>query len=137
MRRLLWKLLGKQISNLQLAGFAIAYIIGLAIVMIGVQFYADVVPLFSDDGVMGKDYLVVTKKVSGFSALKGFVGGNSGSAFTKDDLNDLKSQDWVASVGTFTTSIYPIYGSVELQGRGLRTSFFFESVPDEFIDVDS
>lgn len=137
MRRLLWKLLGKQISKMQLAGFAIANIIGLAIVMIGVQFYADVVPLFSDDGVMGRDYLVVTKKVSGFSALKGFVGGNSGSAFTKDDLNDLKSQDWVASVGTFTTSNYPIYGSVELQGRGLRTSFFFESVPDEFIDVDT
>lgn len=137
MRGLLWKLLGKQVSKVQLAGFAVANVVGLAIVMLGVQFYADIAPLFCDDGVMGNDYLVVTKRVSGFSALKGFVGGNSGATFTEEDLSDLKEQEWVASVGTFTTSNYPIYGSVELQGRGLRTSFFFESVPDEFIDVDT
>lgn len=50
-RNLLGKLLRKNVSVEQLVGFALANVIGLCIVMIGLQFYADVRAVFA--GIIG------------------------------------------------------------------------------------
>lgn len=139
-KSILWKLLRKHVSVAQMAGFAVANMVGLTIVLLGLQFYSDVKPVFDDDdGFLRKDYLVVTKRVSGISSLKSMLGGNTANAFSDDELQRLRSQEWVRNVGEFMTSNYEIYGSVSLPGKemSLRTSFFFEAVPDEFIDVKS
>ena len=63
---LLGKLLRKNVSAGQLIGFALANVIGLCIVMIGLQFYADVRTVFSsEDSFINKDYLVLTQKGGG------------------------------------------------------------------------
>ncbi len=139
-RRLMWKLLSKHISKVQLVGFAIANMVGLMIVLLGVQFYADVRPVFDDeDSFIRKDYLVVTKTVGSMSSIKSMFGSAQSNAFSPSDLENLRACKWVRKVGVFTTSNYPIYGTISLSGHNvsLRTSFFFESVPDEFIDVKS
>lgn len=139
-KSILWKLLRKHVSVAQMAGFAVANMVGLTIVLLGLQFYSDVKPVFDDDdGFLRKDYLVVTKRVSGISSLKSMLGGNTANAFSDDELQRLRSQEWVRNIGEFMTSNYEIYGSVSLPGKevSLRTSFFFEAVPDEFIDVKS
>ena len=46
---IMWKLLRKNISAAQLTGFAIANLIGLTIVILAVQFYGDVKPVFDDE----------------------------------------------------------------------------------------
>lgn len=137
-RSIMWKLLSRHVSKTQLAGFAVANMVGLLIVLIGLQFYEDVRPVFSDeDSFMRKDYLVITKKVGNLSSIKSLFGGNA-NTFSEDELEGLRSQPWVRKVGEFTTSNYPIYGMISLSGQNvsLRTSFFFESVPDEFIDTE-
>ena len=135
---IMWKLLSKHVSKTQLAGFAAANIIGLLIVLTGLQFYEDVRPVFDDeDSFMRKDYLVITKKVGNLSSIKSMFGSDNANTFSDTELEELRSQKWVRKVGEFTTSNYPIYGMISLSGQNisLRTSFFFESVPDEFIDT--
>ena len=49
MKDIIWKLLRQHISKSQLIGFAIANLIGLTIVLLAVQFYRDVRPIFNDE----------------------------------------------------------------------------------------
>ena len=135
MKGLMWKLLRRHVSAAQLGGFAVANLIGLTIVILAVQFYGDVRPIFNDDeSFIKRDYLVITRKVTGMGALMG-----SGSEFSGDAIADLERQDWVTKVGKFQTSEYSINATVGLgnSGRSMSTQFFFESIPDEFIDVNS
>ena len=68
---LMWKLLRKHISKAQLIGFAIANMVGLTIVLLGLQFWQDVRPVFEDeDSFIRKDYLVVTKSIGTASMVK-------------------------------------------------------------------
>ena len=48
MNRLVWKLLRQHISVGQLAGFFLANLFGMMIVLLSVQFYRDVLPVFTE-----------------------------------------------------------------------------------------
>lgn len=134
MKSLMWKLLRKHVSTMQLGGFAIANLIGLTIVGIALQFYLDLRPLFNDEESFVKsDYLVITRKVTGVNALMG------GSEISADAVADIEAQPWVRRVGTFTPSDYEVRAAVALgsSGASMTTQLFFESIPEEFIDVNS
>ena len=45
---LMWKLLRQHTSKMQLMGFSVANLVGLTIVILAVQFYSDVLPVFND-----------------------------------------------------------------------------------------
>ena len=129
-RNLLWKLLRKHVSALQMVGFSLASLVGLVIVLLALQFYNDIKPVFSsDDSFMRQDYMVLTKTVSSFGSLLG-----ASAEFSDGELDELSRQPWVRKVGKFTTPQYRIYGSLTFGNRALRTYLFYESVPDEFID---
>lgn len=130
----MWRLLKKNVSVGQMIGFSITNLIGLAIVIIAIQFYSDVKPIFnSEDSFLRKDYMIVTQQVSGVGSLLG-----SKAEFTDDDIADLEAQPWVTKVGKFTTSDYSIDAVVGLGngGKELKSHFFFESIPDEYLDVN-
>lgn len=131
MKKLMWKLLRKHVSVGQFIGFSLANLIGLGIVIVALQFYVDVRPIFEDeDGFLNKDFLVITRQVSSAGVLVG------GAEFDQDAIDEIKSQPWVRSVGAFGTSTYKIYASIGVgNGRAVHTQFFFESIPDEYIDV--
>ena len=135
MKGLMWKLLRKHVSVLQLGGFAVANLIGLTIVILAVQFYRDVRPIFNDDeSFIKRDYLVITRKVTGMGAL---MGGSS--EFSTGAIQDIENQDWVRTVGRFQTSEYSVNATVGLgsSGHSMQTQFFFESIPYEFLDVST
>ncbi len=132
---IMWKLLRKNISAAQLTGFAIANLIGLTIVILAVQFYGDVKPVFDDEeSFIRRDFLIITHRVTGMGALMG-----SNAVFSDEAIADIEHQPWVRKVGRFTTSGYSVYASVGLggDGRKLSSQMFFESIPSEFIDVDA
>ena len=133
MKDIIWKLLRQHISKGQLIGFAIANLIGLTIVLLAVQFYRDVLPVFNDEeSFIRKDYLIITRTVTGAGALM----GNS-SEFSDDDISDLEAQPWCRQVGRFLNSDYAIDARLGVGGgHAMHTQFFFESIPDEFIDID-
>lgn len=133
-KSLLSKLLRKNVSSMQLGGSAIANLIGLTIVGIALQFYLDLRPIFNDEESFVKsDYLVVTRKVTGMDALMG------GSEISEAEVADIEAQPWVRRVGRFTASDYEVRAAVALgsSGAAMTTQLFFESIPAEFLDVNS
>lgn len=132
--RLVWKLLRRHISLPQLAGFFFANLCGMVIVLLSVQFYKDVLPLFSEgNSFMKKDYIIVSKKVS---TLGSFVGKSK--TFSAQDIEEIKEQPFIKGVGTFTPSQFKVSAGMGMENTGLQmsTAMFFESVPDEYVDVN-
>ena len=124
----------RHISMSQLAGFFFANLCGMVIVLLGIQFYQDVAPAFTEgDSFMKKDYLIVSKKVS---TLGSFVGKSS--TFSKDDVEEIKDQPFAKEVGAFTPSLFKVSAGVGMEQIGLNmsTAMFFESVPDKYVDVN-
>ena len=127
------RLLRKNLSMAQLVGFTLANFIGLLIVLLGLQFYTDVCSIWQDeDSFMQKDYLVINKRVSGSGLLTG-----ERASFSADEIADIEKQSWVRKVGRFSSADYRLSASIEQAGRSMSTYMFFESIPSEFVDVDS
>lgn len=130
---MLWRLLRAHVSASQLIGFSLANLVGLTIVILAVQFFRDVQPVFDDEeSFIRKDYLVITRNVTGVGAMMG-----SSSEFSDQDIADIEAQSWCRAVGRFTSSEFAISATVGLagSGRAMRSQFFFESIPTDFIDV--
>lgn len=127
-RREIWCLLKKNMSKGQFVGYAIANIVGLSVILIGILFFADSQKSNStDDKFFSDDYIVLSKKVSGV--------GFHPVGFSEEDIEKLGQQKWVLKIGKFTVSQFAVNGSVNMGGRGLSTYLFFESVPDDFFDT--
>lgn len=131
---LVWKLLRQHISVLQLAGFFFANLLGMLIVLLSLQFYQDVKPVFSqEDGFLKNDFLIVSKRIS---SLGGLTGGFT-STFSEKEMEDLRKQSFTKSVGAFTASQYKVACSMGISGvANFGTEMYFESVPDRFVDTD-
>ena len=126
---LIWQLLRKHISIFELAIFFIANLIGMTVILSGVQIYSDLKPILTgENSLIGNDYIVITHAVER-------VGINT-EVFSKDDIEALRQLEPVNNVGSFSASKFEVDGSVMFNGRRLSTMLFFESVPDEFIDVE-
>ncbi len=134
MNRLLWKLLRRHISIGQLAGFFLANLFGMLIILLGVQFYRDVLPVFTQgDSFMNNNYLIATKKIS---TLGSFTGKSS--TFSQAEVEAMEQQSFTRSVGAFTPSLFKVSAGLGMESMGihLSTEMFFESVPDKYIDVN-
>lgn len=129
---LVWKLLRQHISVPQFAGFFFANLVGMVIILLGIQFYNDTQAIYNgEDSFMKADYLIVNKKIGAMSTITG-----KDNSFSKSDIEDLKDQKFVEKIGTFTPSAFNVRASFNISGvQNLSTDMFFESVPDEFVDV--
>ena len=62
--RLIWKLLRKHISVFELAVFFVANLIGMAVILAGVQIYSDLSPLLTgQSSLIGNDYMIISRPV--------------------------------------------------------------------------
>ena len=128
---MIWKLLRQHISVAQLAGFFLANLCGMVIVLLSIQFYKDVLPVFTQgDSFMKKDYVIVSKQVSTLGSLVG-----KGGTFSRADIADMESQPFAKRTGAFTPAQFQVSAGMGMAGMQLSTAMFFESVPDEFVDV--
>lgn len=125
--RLMWR----HLSPASLVGFVVANLIGLSILLLGVQFYQDARGLLEGKGALLEgDYIVLSKRVSSIDALRGRA-----NAFSQEELETLRGQPFVEAVGAFVPSVFRVTAGVDV-GMGMYTYLFFESVPDEFLDVE-
>ena len=131
---LVWKLLRQHISIPQFAGFFFANLVGMTIILLGLQFYIDTQAIYqSEDSFMKADYLIVNKRISSMTTITG-----KSSAFSMPEVQDFSQQPFVERVGLFTSSAYDVKASFRLDEKtSFSTEMFFESVPDEFVDVKS
>lgn len=129
---LVWKLLRQHISIGQFVGFFFANLFGMLIVLLGIQFYHDVVPVFTaEDSFMSSDYVIVSKKIGMGTTLSG-----RSHDFSAAEVENLGSQPFVRHIGAFTSARYKVEATMGINGKSiLNTELPIESVPDEFIDV--
>lgn len=126
--RLVWKLLRSHLSVVQMAGFMLTNLVGVAIILTSVQLYRDVRPALSGaESLLDGDHLIISKKVT----------GGRGAGFTSDEVDSLRRLPAVSDIGGFSTAQYGIIGSLAMAGAEMSTYLFFEAVPDVFIDVES
>ncbi len=131
MTNLIHRLLRKNISTPRIIGFILSNFIGLAIVAGGLQFFLDASSIWEDeDSFIRSDYLVVNKRVTSANTL-----GNVSGRFSAAEIEDLNSQAWVRKTGAFTAANYKVKAAMNNNGRGMSTYMFFESIPDDFVDV--
>ncbi|MDD6553242.1 MAG: ABC transporter permease [Prevotellaceae bacterium] len=129
---LVWKLLRQHISVPQFVGFFFANLFGMFIVLLGIQFYRDVVPVFTaDDSFMKSDYLIMNKKIGTGSTISG-----RSNTFTPEDIADVKAQKFVRRMGVFTPTEYKVNASMGINGTPvLNSEIPIEAVPDGFVDA--
>lgn len=125
---MVWQLLRRNISAGQLLGYSLANAVGLSVVLVGLMFYLD--SQHSADGgdqFIAQNYAVISKRVEGI--------GMEPLTFSAEEIADIEAQPWATKVGRFTASDFTVYASVALGRGGMSSYLFFESVPDEFFDV--
>ena len=129
---LVWNLLRQHVSVPQFIGFFFANLCGMLIVLLGFQFYRDVLPVFTQgDSFMGAEYIIVSKKITAGNTLSG-----RSNSFTASDIDDIQGQDFARKVGKFTSTEYKVDARMGINGTPVLSSeLFFESVPDNFVDV--
>lgn len=130
---MIWKLLKQHISLSQLLGFSLANVCGMVIVLLAVQFYRDVLPMFTQENSFLKgDYIIISKKVSTLGTIVG-----KQTTFSAGDIAEIEEQPFVKRVGSFLPSQFKVMAGMGLQGIKMSTDLFFESVPDVYVDVQS
>ena len=130
---LVWKLLRQHLSIPQMAGFFFANLFGMIIVLLSVQFYQDVIPVFTaEDSFMRSDFLIVNKKIGTASTISG-----SSNTFNQTEVDDLVPQPFVSRMGKFTNANYKADVSMRVNGVSVLNNgeISFESIPDSFVDT--
>ncbi|MBI1227333.1 MAG: hypothetical protein GC192_19025 [Bacteroidetes bacterium] len=127
-QKILDKILWKGRSRLLLLGAALGSFIGFFLLLSTLQFYIDVQKLLRGDANPSDQYVQINKKVNLFNTL----GVKSG--FSETDIEELNSKSFIESVGKFTANDFRAGASSDM--LGFYTELFFESVPNEFLDVN-
>lgn len=107
--------------------FFLANLFGMLIVLLSVQFYRDVLPIFTQgDSFMKKNYIIATKRIS---TLGSFTGRSN--TFSLKDIEEMKAQSFTKSVGAFTPSLFKVSAGLGMQEAGihLSTEMFLSRYP--------
>ncbi len=123
LHRLLW---GNK-NKWQIYGAALGAFLGLFLVLTAFQFYHDLQTLLG--GSDADQYVIINKKVSLYNTL------GASPSFSEEEIDTLGQQSFIQEVGIFNSNQYKVAASSP--SLGFYTELFFESVPDEFIDINT
>lgn len=108
------------------AGLSIALLLILSAVQIQVNYHELLYGASNQDSIA--NFLVINKKIDG---------NNISNTLSAQDINKLKSQSFVETIGQLTSSRFKVSAQSPSERFPFYTDLFFESVPNEFIDVHS
>jgi hypothetical protein len=118
---------GASRNTMSAAGLFIATLIILAAVQIQSNYQQILYSKTSQDSIA--DFLVINKIVTNKNV------GETGLGAA--EINDLKQQPFVEKIGTLTPSRFRVGVQSISKQVPFYTDFYFESVPDEFLDVNT
>ncbi len=112
-------------------------LVGLLLMLGALQLYFDFSAVLNGTGDLSKpQYLVINKEINLLNTL---FGGQKG--FSENEFANLRKVKGVKDVAPLTASQFRVsvsMGDGGLKGMpGMSTDFFFEAVPNNFIDVDA
>jgi hypothetical protein len=118
---------GKSRNTMAIVGLFIALLLIFSAVQIQSDYHDLLYSKTSQDSIA--DFLVINKIVTDKNI------GNTG--LTQTEINDLKQQPFVEKIGTLTPSRFRVGVQSVNKQIPFYTDFFFESVPNEFLDVNT
>ncbi|MBN2532386.1 MAG: hypothetical protein JXB88_05815 [Spirochaetales bacterium] len=132
MNKLLTKIFLRKKGKWELILGSLGFLIGLAMLLICLQFLFDIDFIFNRRLSLEKqlDYIILSKKVN----LTSVMNKNS-AGFSDREITDIKAQSFVEDSGIITANEFTAQATVSAFGKGFITELFFESVPDRFLDV--
>ncbi len=135
MKQHLKLILLNKVNNLQLGLALLGTMLGLSIVMLGVQVYVDVKRLMEQKDMLGGDYLVINKRINLLNSLSG-----GPSRFSDAEIAEIEKIPGISRVGKFVPGRFRAKmampeGLGNFSAPGLQTDMFFEAVPAEFVDI--
>ncbi|MEP6466725.1 MAG: hypothetical protein ABJB05_10490 [Parafilimonas sp.] len=118
---------GRSRNTLAAVGLFIAILLILAAVQIQSNYQQILYSKTNQDSIA--DFLVINKTVTDKNINE--------ATLTNAEINDLKQQPFVKKTGVVTSSHFRVGVQSITRQIPFYTDFFFESVPDEFLDVNS
>lgn len=125
--KILNKLLWQNNNRWQIIGAVIGSFLGLLLLLLSIQFYMDLQDLTSGGGSDADQFVILNKKVTMFNTL------GAKASFSPEEVQNIENQPFIKQVGEFSPNTYKVSASSSM--LGFYTELFFESVPDEFVDV--
>jgi hypothetical protein len=127
--RLFWK----PRDSIRLIIASIGTGIGLFVMLVSLQFAAQINSMFNYSRAKGEAlYLVLSKQVK----LIGNTLENKSASFSDDEIGDLAQRDFTLDMDRVLTNEFPLIAAVDTSGGVISTEMFFESVPDRFLDFE-
>lgn len=119
------QVLWKNKNRWQTVGASIGIFIGLFLLLFALQVYLDVQILTK--GAKDNNFLVINKQFE----------KNYGKplSFSQDEIEKIQQQPFFNQVDVFESNDYKV--SLASRAMGFRTLLFFQSLPSNFLDVDS
>lgn len=118
---------GRIRNIMPVVGLFIAMFLILAAVQVQSNYQQILYSKTSQDSIA--DFLVINKNING--------NNNGETTLTNAEINNLKQQPFVERVGLLTPSRFRVSVQSISKQIPFYSDFFFESVPDEFIDVNT
>lgn len=135
MKNVLKNILFQSKSNTQVLFSTVGAFVGMLALMFSVLLLNDIKSFQnSDDDLLSSNSVIIQKKVTKFTTI-----GLNSTEFTTKDIEELKQKEFIEEVAPFQSANYGV-GISEYSGDGLPSFYadmFFQSIPNEFIDVDT
>ena len=128
MQKILRKIFRSRRGNAQFLFAGFGFLIGLLLMLISVQLYIQVQNFLKTKSKYS-EYLILSKKINMSNTFL-----LSRATFRERDIKSLEKQPFIDQVGRFTSNQYQVVA----KSRGavpFFTELFFESVPDNMVDV--
>ncbi len=118
---------------IQLVGYAITLLVGATIALLAVQIWRDIRPVLTEQTDVFRAHTVtVSKNITMFK-----TADKEKIYFGEKELEKLRAQEFVKDVAPFGSASFAASAAISFNGQKLSTDLFFESVPDEYLDVKS
>ena len=107
-----------------------ALFFGFFLLLLSIQLFENLHFILNHSGrTDGYDYLVVNKQIT-----NSMMGDNSRSYFSSDELNQLQKAPAIDNMAPIVSNTFPIAASTGGE-LGFYTQLFFESLPDDYLDI--
>jgi len=131
------KAINKKQNIFTLAFSAMGAVLGFTLLLITLQLFTDVDTIFNNESdAIDSEFLVLKKHVSSLNTL----GLSGNSSFDDDEIEELNKQKFIKNTAPFKNGTFEVMAIMGMSGGNFpdfKTLAFFESVPDEFIDVET
>mgnify|MGYP003307163226 CR=1 FL=1 len=129
--KLLFRLLKKNISALQLAAFLVVSLLGGVVVLTGVQAYRNFSAIAGGNNPLS-GLVVINKKLPADAAFSSLMGVTP--SFSDAEVDELLASTSVSSVGRFVSAGFEVSAVLSIAQARMSTDIFLEALPDEFIE---